>query len=63
MSTKLKATVRRKHDEAKARQLAWTTLTPQQRLASLDTRPGQSKKERARILASMNTTSHNANTK
>jgi hypothetical protein len=62
MSTKLKDTVRRKHEEAKARQSIWAGLTPTQRLASLSTRPGQSKKERARITAAMNTQSTKANT-
>jgi hypothetical protein len=40
-------------DEANERLVAWQALTPKQQLAVLDTRPGASKRQRARILAAM----------
>ena len=42
---------RRKQTDAKMRQTEWSVLTPQEKLRSLDNRPGSSKKERARITA------------
>lgn len=45
----LKGNKARKLAEATERQEAWTTLTPKQQLAELDRRPGESKKQRARI--------------
>lgn len=39
--------------EAEDRQLAWNARSPQQKLDDLATRPGQSIKESARILAQM----------
>lgn len=53
MSTKNKQTVKRKREEAKERQDHWNRLSPQQRIESLDKRPGHSKKERARIIAAL----------
>lgn len=41
-------------NEAKERLEAWQKLTPQQQLAALDSRPGASKRQRARILAKLN---------
>jgi hypothetical protein len=49
MSTKLKATVRVKREEAQERQRYRQTLTAQQQLNRLDQRPGASKKERAKL--------------
>lgn len=42
---------RKKRDDATVRQAAWDTLTPAQKLKALDTRPGASKRERAKIKA------------
>lgn len=39
--------------EAVERQTAWAALTPQQKLAALDLRPGASKRQRARIMATI----------
>jgi hypothetical protein len=40
-----------KQREAKERAEAWSSLTPQQQLAALDRRPGESKRQRARLQA------------
>lgn len=49
MSTKVKATVRQKHEQAIDRQKAHDALTPQQKLKKLDGAPGASAKERAKL--------------
>jgi hypothetical protein len=49
----LKGNKARKRAEAVERQSAWANLSPKQQLAELDRRPGESKKQRARILALM----------
>jgi hypothetical protein len=49
MSTKVKETVRLKREQAEDRQKHRATLTPQQQLDRLTTRPGESLKERARL--------------
>lgn len=40
--------------EAQERLDRWRSLTPEQRLKELDSRPGSSAKQRARILKEMN---------
>lgn len=40
--------------EGEERLLNWRSLTPMQQIAELDKRPGESKKQRARILAKFN---------
>jgi hypothetical protein len=40
--------------EAKERNEAWAALSPEKQLEVLATRPGESKRQRARILAKMN---------
>jgi hypothetical protein len=42
-----------RQEEAKARLEAWAALSPEKQLAALDTRPGESKRQRARILQAM----------
>jgi hypothetical protein len=49
MSTKVKAVVRAKREQAEERQRAHDALSLPTRLAKLDSRPGNSKKERAKI--------------
>lgn len=49
----LKGNKARKLAEATERQNEWAALTPKQQLAELDRRPGQSKKQRARIVLLM----------
>lgn len=41
---------RLKQKEAQSRQAAWSLLSPEEKLRSLDSRPGNSKKERNRII-------------
>lgn len=43
----------RKRTEAAERAAAWQHLTPREQLAQLDHRPGESKRQRARIKAKM----------
>jgi hypothetical protein len=45
-----------RQDEAKERLEAWNKLSPQEQLKALDSRPGESKKQRARLLAKINKT-------
>lgn len=47
----LKGNNTRKRTEATERQKEWAKLNPKQQLAELDKRPGESKKQRARIQA------------
>lgn len=50
MSTKVKATVKQKREQALDRQHAHDHLTIEQRLRKLDQAPGEAKKERARLM-------------
>ena len=43
----------RLREEAQERQAAWAALTPAQQLVVLNQRPGESKRQRARILRRM----------
>lgn len=49
MSTKVKATVRQKHEQAIDRQKAHDSLTLENKLKKLDAVPGEAKRERARL--------------
>lgn len=49
----LKGNKARKRAEATERQAEWSALSPKQQLSELDKRPGDSKKQRARIQAKM----------
>lgn len=53
MATKVKAEVRRKREEAADRQRAHDAMPLDARLRKLDSRPGASKKERAKIAQQM----------
>ena len=44
-----KAAKSRRREEAEARNAVWTVLRPEQQLASLQTRPGSSARQTARI--------------
>lgn len=49
MATKVKETVRKKREEAEDRQRAHESMSLEARLAKLDKRPGNSKKEREKL--------------
>lgn len=49
MSTKVKATVRQKREAAEDRQRAHKAMSLDARLRKLDSRPGASQKERAKL--------------
>ena len=49
MATKVRAEVRRKREEAEDRQRAHEAMSLEARLKKLDSRPGNSKRERAKI--------------
>ncbi len=50
----LKGNQSRKREEAQERQNHWANLSPKQQLIELDKRPGECRKQRARILSHMN---------
>jgi len=50
MSTKVKATVRQKREQAIDRQKAYDSLTLVNKLMKLENMPGESKRERARLM-------------
>ena len=44
-------TVEQKREEAQERQAAYDKLSPEDRLARIETRPGESKRERAKLMS------------